>query len=54
MHESLVSLLEYYSLTNITLACDVCKVEYIIADFKAACYAESKNHTHCFLMRSNF
>ena len=33
----------------ITLVCDIFKVEYIIADFKAVFfYAESKNHTYSF------
>ncbi len=34
--------------------CDVFKVEYIITDFKAVFYAESKIHSHFFLIRSNF
>ena len=29
-----------------TLTCDIFKVKYIIADFKPAFYAESKNHSH--------
>ena len=31
---------------SITLARDVFNVKYIIADFKAALYAKSKNHSH--------
>ena len=33
---------------HITLACDVFKVEYMIADFTAVYYAESKNPTQFF------
>ena len=35
----------------ITLVCDVFNVEYIIADFNAGFYSESKDD---FLIRSNF
>ena len=37
-----------YLYSSITLACDVFKVEYMIADFKAVFYAESKNPTNSF------
>ena len=32
----------------ITLACNVFKVDYVIADFKAVYYTEYKNHAHFF------
>ena len=38
----------------ITRARDVFKVEYMMADFKAPFYAESKNRAHFFLTRRNF
>ena len=43
-----------YLLLEITLIYNVFQVDYIIADFKSVFYAESKNHTHFFLIRSNF
>ena len=30
----------------ITLACEVLKVKYVVADSRVVCYAKSKNHTH--------
>ena len=38
----------------LTMAYNVFKVKYIIADYKSVFYAESKNRTHFFLIRSNF